>query len=446
VPKLAEHKWLLPALLILLGLLTRFLFIWLPAEVVFDEVHFGKFVNAYFTGEYYFDIHPPLGKLLLALGGWLGGYQGNFDFDRIGEPYGHAPYIALRILPNLAGALIPFAAYLLFTALGISWRVAWYAGMLLVFENAFLVQSHFILLDAFLLLFGLLGAAFFFRARSWQYALRELALAGFFLSLSVSVKWTGLAFFALAGFFVLKDFLVPFLRSGTRALGAVLPRFIVTLVFLPLLTYVLIFFIHFSLLSKSGPGDAFMSPQFRAGEKNILEKTLELNRTMYRANATLSATHPYSSKYHTWPFMTRPVYYWVKSYEGNGTARIYFLGNAPMWWLSTFGLFAAFFFWRAKQKELKAGLFAGYLLNMLPFMVVPRVLFLYHYLAALVFAIGIVVVWLDALAKGRKYERYALPVLLFIAIIGFVFFAPLSYGLPLADAAYRMRVWLGSWM
>ena len=43
-------------------------------QVVFDEYHFGKFVNGYITGEYFFDIHPPLGKLLLCLVAWMGGY------------------------------------------------------------------------------------------------------------------------------------------------------------------------------------------------------------------------------------------------------------------------------------------------------------------------------------------------------------------------------------
>ena len=32
-------------------------------QVVFDEYHFGKFVNGYITGEYFFDVHRPLGKL-----------------------------------------------------------------------------------------------------------------------------------------------------------------------------------------------------------------------------------------------------------------------------------------------------------------------------------------------------------------------------------------------
>ena len=38
---------------------------------VFDEYHFGKFVNNYNDGKYFFDIHPPLGKLTLAFAGWL---------------------------------------------------------------------------------------------------------------------------------------------------------------------------------------------------------------------------------------------------------------------------------------------------------------------------------------------------------------------------------------
>ena len=44
-------------------------------RVIFDEFHFGRFVNGYLTGEYFFDIHPPLGKQLLALGAVLGGRE-----------------------------------------------------------------------------------------------------------------------------------------------------------------------------------------------------------------------------------------------------------------------------------------------------------------------------------------------------------------------------------
>src|SRR3989344_4078090 len=101
--------------LIFLGLLTRLVFLGNPAEVVFDEVHFGKFASAYFAGDYYFDIHPPLGKLLIALGAFLGGYadyvrqNGVFSFESISMAYGAVPYVWFRVLPALFGALVPLA-------------------------------------------------------------------------------------------------------------------------------------------------------------------------------------------------------------------------------------------------------------------------------------------------------------------------------------------------
>ena len=49
-------------LLSFLGFITRAYAIHFPGEVVFDEVHFGKFASYYLRGEYYFDVHPPLGK------------------------------------------------------------------------------------------------------------------------------------------------------------------------------------------------------------------------------------------------------------------------------------------------------------------------------------------------------------------------------------------------
>ena len=76
----AASGWLLA-----LGLLTRFSGLNWPRQVVFDEVHFGKFVSGYITGRYFFDIHPPLGKLLIALAAWAGGYDGKQPFEHIGE-------------------------------------------------------------------------------------------------------------------------------------------------------------------------------------------------------------------------------------------------------------------------------------------------------------------------------------------------------------------------
>lgn len=440
---LIRHPYFIPTVLVVLGLATRFAFISYPAEVVFDEVHFGKFVNAYFTGEYYFDIHPPLGKLLVALSAWVGGYRGGFPFLEIGNPYGPTPLASLRFLPNLAGGLVPLSFYFFLRTLGTKQGSAGFAALLLVFDNALLAQSHFILVDAFLMLFGFLGLAGFFLARSLRnpvYHWGWLALGGVFFGAASSIKWTGLGFLGFAFLVFLWDI---FLARQRKILFL---QLFLSLLLIPFAFYLLAFFFHFLLLPASGPGDAFMSEAFLRGEKGFSAKFLELNGTMYRANATLTATHSYASEFYTWPLMLRPVYYWVKDFGGGLTGRIYFLGNPFVWWFGTLGLF--FGLRLLKKRESLRWLYLGYLLNWLPFALVGRVLFLYHYLVPLAFSLAIFSsFWFDWLNKNWQNKRQlAVGAILILVVLGFLFFAPLTYGLPLSEKAYKLRVWLPSWI
>src|SRR3990167_755247 len=134
-------------LFILLGisLITHFAFFGHPNQTVFDEVHFGKFVSGYYTHEYYFDIHPPLGKLLIAGFGRLFDFRPEFSFAEIGDEFPDSKYMALRFLPSLAGSLLPVVIFLLALQLGFSRRSAFVAGVLIALENGLLVQTLFML-------------------------------------------------------------------------------------------------------------------------------------------------------------------------------------------------------------------------------------------------------------------------------------------------------------
>jgi len=256
-----KQAYITPIVLAALGLATRLAFITRPNEVVFDEVHFGKFVSGYFTGNYFFDIHPPLGKLLIALTAFALGVHPHSTFEAIGQAYqGHA-YVAFRLLPNLIGGLIPVCIYFFVRSLRGSVTAGLIAGLALVFDNGLLVQSHFIFVDPMLIFFGFLGLTLFFWYRNYSGNAAHLFLGGFFLALSVSVKWTGLAFIGLAGIVTLWDLYKRFIDGEYPVRQAALHA--VVLLLIPFMVYFAVFAIHFSLLPKSGPGDAFMSEGFK---------------------------------------------------------------------------------------------------------------------------------------------------------------------------------------
>lgn len=453
-----SDKWLAIGLLVLTvaSLLLHFVPLGLPPETVFDEVHFGKFTSAYFTGEYYFDIHPPLGKLLIGLGAWLGGYAdyvrefGVFDFKNIGAPYGQVPYGWMRLFPALAGSLIPLAVFGFMRSIGLGRRVSLIVMFCLVFENALLVHTKFILLDAFLLLFGFLGLTLFFTARSRGYALFLLIGAGIFFALSFSVKWTGLSFWALAGLVMFYDFVLARKHYMVSRWQFIFKGF-AAMIFVPAVVYYLVFVIHFSLLPNNGPGMAYMSKLFRSGSLSLPEKFRELNLSMMFYNATLKATHTYGSPAWTWPVLARPIFYWHKQIDTGLASRIYLLGNPFVWWAAAIGVLGFIVFLKnivSLDPFTKTLLLVGYVSNFIPFFSVSRVLFLYHYFSAFIFSLIIAAVLLENYLSRIKpnTRRLVLAAGALLVLVFFVFFAPLSFGLPMADSWYKLHTWLPSWV
>ena len=440
--KIKNKKYILPMILVILGLITRFAFIWHPAQVVFDEVHFGKFVSSYLTGQFYFDIHPPLGKLLIAIVAKLSGFDPGFSFKVIGEKFVDSKYIVLRSVPSMFGSLLPVCMYFFVRSLKGSYIAAFFCGITVVFENALLVQSHFIFVDSMLLFFGFSGITVFFWYRNISPKLKFIIFSGVLIGCSFSVKWTGLSFLGI----VMAVCFWDYIRKKQSFPDAF--RLCSILFLISIIVYMTVFAVHFSLLNKKGPGDDFMSPRFLKTLKGskyeadasihklgYLGKFIELNKTMYLSNRNLKATHPNSSKYYTWPIMKRSVYYWVQQIK-------------PLVWWSSFGfMIIAFFLWRPENYDTKLFLYFGWFINFLPFQFIGRVMFLYHYLPALLFSISIMSFFLfDGLRLSRRIKIYIFVVLILIYVAFFLYFSPLTYGLPLTDKQYEMRIWLKSWI
>lgn len=424
--------------ILVLSIATHFAFFGYPDETVFDEVHFGKFVSGYYTGEYYFDIHPPLGKLIIAGFAKPFNFKPEFNFAEIGEKFPDKKYLVLRFLPVLAGTLLPVIIFLLILELGLSRMAAFAGGLFIIFENAILTQSRLMLLDPFLLLFGFASFLFYFKSRSALHTARSArysVLMSVFAGLAVSIKWTGLSFIAIPIIIEMREYRISLSYKNLIRYF----KWLISFIGIVLTVYFSVFLLHFALLPKPGPGDAFMKPGFR--DNNMLKNILDLNIEMYRSNQRLMATHPYNSSWYEWPFMVRPIYYWVKD-----NARIYLFGNPVIWWSSTiaiaFGIkYLVLSIKKKKIDKVLAILLGGYVINLLPFIGIKRVMFLYHYLIALIFAIMVLCYLIDK----NKNSRNIFKIIVVAAIAAFIFFAPLSFGLPLSDKSYETRVWFSIW-
>jgi len=122
----------------LIAIALRFYRISEPRQVVFDEVHFGGFASHYLKGTYFFDVHPPLGKLIIAGIGKFYGYKGTFAFKDIGDPYETDPTVPfIQMRQAMAGFSVGSMMFALATLveMGFSPLSLILAGVLLAFGN-----------------------------------------------------------------------------------------------------------------------------------------------------------------------------------------------------------------------------------------------------------------------------------------------------------------------
>jgi len=90
----------------------------------------------------------------------------------------------------------------------------------------------------------------------------------------------------------------------------------------------------------------------------------------------------------------------------------------------------------------------AWVFHYLPFFTMERCLFLHHYFAAFIFSVLISALVLDRVQQqtGPKWVFQAIVAVLIVVAMGlFVFFAPLTYGLPLTANELAMRQWFPAW-
>jgi dolichyl-phosphate-mannose-protein mannosyltransferase len=205
------------------------------------------------------------------------GYKGEFLFENIGDSYitNKVPYVAYRAMPASLGALTVPIVFMIMWESGYSLPACVTAAGLMLLDNAHIGQTRLILLDASLIFFMALSVLSYIRfyklrhepfGRKWW---KWLLLTGVNLSCVISIKYVGVFTFFSVGVPVaidLWDLMDVKRRQGALSLpefGKHLAARVVGLIIVPFLLYLFWFQVHFSILTRSGPGDDFMTPEFQ---------------------------------------------------------------------------------------------------------------------------------------------------------------------------------------
>ncbi len=448
-----------------------------PNGQVFDEIYFAVFAHDDLTGVAYFDPEPPLAKELIAAGEWLDGWW-RATFQGARGSYADLGFntYGWRLMVCVFGTLCVPLMYLLAHLL---WRNRWFAlaaAVMACFDGLFFVESRIAVIDIFPIFFILLAYTCFLvhlGSRGERDSLATLLLTGVVLGLGIAAKWIVLAAWASILMFLVVRPLVRHVGvtvgRGDRAwtwggMGPGLPggarpgRYVavaaVSMIGLPVAIYLASWF-----------------PFFLRGQFHDLHDLLVYNWQAYEYQATLTATHPYGSAWYSWPFLYRPVAYYYQ-YQGLGidgvtgrslVAGIVNLGNPVIWWASIPALLTMPYFVLRHRSFPAAVILVGYVTQYLPWSRVTRVLFLYHYFGALIFAILALAFVLARMQQagpvrldlfgGRHVipTGWLVPAFLALVVVAFAYFYPVWTALPISDQAYLSgfpagKMWLRTWI
>ncbi len=418
----------------------------------FDEVYHGRTAYEQLNNmEWYENTHPPLGKVFIS---WSI------------AAFGMTPF-AWRFAGTLAGVLMVPAMYLLCKLLFRKPLFALLGTCLMTFDFMHLAQTRLGTIDSYPVLFIILGFYFmlryaymsFYHDKLWK-TFVPLLLSGLFMGLGMASKWIGV--YAAVGlavlFFSIFGARVKEYRWAKRDLAAgelsaqreeqclnVVEKF-PKKAMLTLLACV-VFFIIIPLAIYIGSYYQFLRIDApRHGLKEVWNYQLH----MFNYHKGVFDSHPFESSWWQWPLDIRNIWYYVSDSMPEGwVSSISALGNPAVWWTGLVCLI-----WVAVRVAKGYGkrdprlwwVLIGFGANYLPWVLVPRVTFVYHYFASVPFIILATVLFFEDLYDKKKWARPVIYALMGVTVALFLLFYPALTGVPMTDFHASLLRWLPSWV
>jgi hypothetical protein len=158
----------------------------------------------------------------------------------------------------------------------------------------------------------------------------------------------------------------------------------------------------------------------------------EMQSQMFGYHFGLTAGHPASSPWWSWPLDLKTVFFYTHSFDDRLLAVVYNGGNPILFWAGVPAiLFAGVTAWRRQSPALVL-VVAAFAFQYLPWTRIERATFQYHYFTALLFAMIAVAYFVDEGLRSWAQRPLAIAFLVAAAIAGVLVF-PLNSALAMPD-------------
>ncbi|MGI5849419.1 MAG: phospholipid carrier-dependent glycosyltransferase [Christensenellales bacterium] len=426
-------------------------------EMYFDEVYHARTAYEQINHLTPYEItHPPLGKTILGIGIQIFGMN----------PFGW------RCMGTFFGVLMLPLMYVLAKKLFKKTLFAFIPTFLMAVDFMHYSQTRIATIDSYSVFFIMLMYLFMYMYTESNYnrqplikTLIPLGLCGVAFGLGAATKWlcmyagAGLALllfvqlfkryreYAYARFLLSQNESCEQMDEGKRTFLEDISHNYVRKTFITLLWCVLFFIVVPLVIYYL----AYIPYMQVADNPYDFAAILRNQEYMYNYHSNLSpeSPHPFSSDWYTWPLNIRPVFLFQgKGYPQGYMSSMSTMGNPAVWW-GGIGAVIALVVIRIRKGKLGKRVFflsVAALSQYLPWVLVSRETFIYHYFATIPFLILLIGALAKYIIEHLKYGKKIVLIYLGICLVLFAMFYPVTTGLviPRAYSDTFLR-WLQSW-
>ncbi len=416
------------------------------STTIFDEIYYTRTVHEFRNGlPTYENTHPPLGKVLITLGTLF---------------FGTTPF-GFRFMGALFGVLMLPFLYLFARNITASRAIGGFVNFLFAFDFMHFTQTRIATIDVFVTFFIIVMYYFMeqycnmnFYDTNLRKTFLPLGACGIAFGLGIAAKWTG--FYAGAGLAIL-FFLQLFkryqeyqyaLRHPKDSTAGISHAFIIRnfkMYAWKTIGFCMIFFVLI-------PGCIYLLsyiPFVDPSHPGLFARMLANQQNMFQYHSTLEATHAYSSLWYEWPTMVRPILYYTNTVSEELRQGISAFGNPLVWWagIPAF-LYTGYLALRCKDSHARF-LCISYLAQYLPWVLISRCTFIYHYFPSVPFVALMIGYCFLSLKKRLPVKAFLCTLLVYAAgaFLLFTMFYPVLSGTTVSrQYVDQLLRWLDGWV